>query len=378
MAATSAAVDPSDRTLRMHTIGGTTNTPNPLERQKIYAMSINYRKVSDQYFAAREAYVWPSDRSAYGGERIGTFPLMHFLTNKTYSYHFCDQTFVPDGTRRTDWQNLIEAALEHWESATLGLITVERVPTPCTNYDSVIMKLESDIRKEIKRQTMIGADVNLVPFVSGLMTSLKNTRVVRSTNDVSLGRNEIYMYNDIDGPTRFFLEQEVFSEIASGIGYGCWRNEDGKRDPAALACAPWYMHDGKWQSDIVVRRSAFDRSNHLYALGRAIDDPLHIPVGSVRFNTCTNRANEANSAYEVMVHEGAHVLGIAGGSSVGWANPQHPQVADSVANYDFRAVSKVPGVPPVELRDFDESFAEPDCAPHPLDVMAIYALYQTD
>ena len=39
----------------------------------------------------------------------------------------------------------------------------------------------------------------------------------------------------------------------------------------------------------------------------------------------------------------------------------HPSTPDSVMNYDWRA-----GV------------NEPDCSPYPLDVMAIYALYQTD
>ena len=54
-------------------------------------------------------------------------------------------------------------------------------------------------------------------------------------------------------------------------------------------------------------------------------------------------------------------------------------------NYDNIAVSKDPDVRPIDLdpgnpseRDLDQDFKEPDCAPHPLDVMAIYALYQTN
>ena len=31
-----------------------------------------------------------------------------------------------------------------------------------------------------------------------------------------------------------------------------------------------------------------------------------------------------------------------------------------------------------EDSDFDENFKEPDCGPHPLDLVTIYALYQTD
>ena len=38
----------------------------------------------------------------------------------------------------------------------------------------------------------------------------------------------------------------------------------------------------------------------------------------------------------------------------------HSTVADSVMNYDGRVGTY-----------------EPDCSPHPLDIMAIYALYQT-
>ena len=79
-----------------------------------------------------------------------------------------------------------------------------------------------------------------------------------------------------------------------------------------------------------------------------------------------------------MLHEVGHALGIRGGGSLGWANPGHPQVAGSVVNCDDIAVPNDPHTLSVNREDYDQGFREPDCAPHPLDLMAIYALYQTD
>ena len=74
------------------------------------------------------------------------------------------------------------------------------------------------------------------------------------------------------------------------------------------------------------------------------------------FNQCGsgNRAGHDNSAYQSFLHEVGHALGIGG---YGGGDPEgghsQPEVA-SVVNYQ----------------------AESDCAPHPLDIMALYALYQ--
>ena len=47
----------------------------------------------------------------------------------------------------------------------------------------------------------------------------------------------------------------------------------------------------------------------------------------------------------------------------GWGDGTHPQEFDSIMN----------------LATFEDErdFAEPDCAPYPFDLMAIYALYQS-
>lgn len=74
----------------------------------------------------------------------------------------------------------------------------------------------------------------------------------------------------------------------------------------------------------------------------------------VRFNTCLTSDDRPYSAYSTVVHEAGHVLGISGG---------HPSVYDAVMNYDWLVGGPL--------------FEEPDCSPYPLDIMAIYALYQT-
>ena len=87
----------------------------------------------------------------------------------------------------------------------------------------------------------------------------------------------------------------------------------------------------------------------------------------VRFNTCfkpgsAKRSDNDFRNYWLMVHEAGHALGLSEFSHLGpisW-KVAHPMVLDSAMNYDRE--TKVP---------------EPDCSPHPLDIMAIFALYRT-
>ena len=80
-------------------------------------------------------------------------------------------------------------------------------------------------------------------------------------------------------------------------------------------------------------------------------------VPEVKFNTC----DEPNYAYEVLVHEAGHILGInpGGGYAGGTGVQSHVTTTESVMNYDHIV-----------------GYAEPDCAPYPRDILAITALYQ--
>ena len=66
--------------------------------------------------------------------------------------------------------------------------------------------------------------------------------------------------------------------------------------------------------------------------------------------------DDSTYAYRTALHEGGHALGTSGfdPSRGGLYIPAHPNIADSVMNYE----------------------TEPDCSPHPFDILKVYALYQ--
>ena len=81
-------------------------------------------------------------------------------------------------------------------------------------------------------------------------------------------------------------------------------------------------------------------------------------VDRIVFNTCPNTMDDYNYPYSSLVHEAGHALGIGGASDA--VIPQdnhHPnrQIASAIMSYNR---------------------SKPQCSPHPLDIMAIFALYQ--
>ena len=88
-----------------------------------------------------------------------------------------------------------------------------------------------------------------------------------------------------------------------------------------------------------------------------------VDINDTRFNTCQRVGVAAGDFlnYTTMIHEAGHALGL---SNFSWRNPigsslAHPSIPDSVMNYDNEVY---------QITD------EPDCSPHPIDIMAIRAL----
>ena len=81
-------------------------------------------------------------------------------------------------------------------------------------------------------------------------------------------------------------------------------------------------------------------------------------------------------AYAIAVHEAGHALGLSKFDYSNFVttlgNPSydvaHSTIPDSVLNYDKYVHDYFPEV--------SDIFTEPDCSPHPFDLLAIYALYQ--
>ena len=122
-----------------------------------------------------------------------------------------------------------------------------------------------------------------------------------------------------------------------------------------------------------------------------LPDPTHMTPGDinipskVNFNTCLDdlaptddNTDNGYYAYTMAVHEAGHALGLSKVdiSLLRWRNltqpyrVAHPTIPDSTMNYDDEVPNDWATWAPSPL-------GEPDCSPHPFDVMAIYALYQT-
>lgn len=112
---------------------------------------------------------------------------------------------------------------------------------------------------------------------------------------------------------------------------------------------------------------------------------LNDPQDRVNFNTCLPNPSGTNpdkgyKAYRLAVHEAVHALGLADITldlieiiGAGFKQPYetaHPTIPDSAMNYDG-------DVPKHWARWAPSPLNEPDCSPHPFDILAIYALYQT-
>ena len=84
------------------------------------------------------------------------------------------------------------------------------------------------------------------------------------------------------------------------------------------------------------------------------------------FNPSLNMAGPYNVPNSTLVHEAGHALGIRNGNDGAGQLIHHPTIAGSVMSYEREALPDGSLLPD-----------DPDCSPHPLDIMAIYAIYQT-
>ena len=99
-------------------------------------------------------------------------------------------------------------------------------------------------------------------------------------------------------------------------------------------------------------------------------------ANDVYFNACLPKSSDAKLDFELdnytlMAHEVGHALGLSNAAAplyylLNINNPQnddisHPTIPDSIMS-----------------KGEDSTIGEARCAPHPFDVMAIYALYQSE
>ena len=349
---------------------GTDNAIEGLTKGAIYAIQLRYSKEGKpDVFAARDVYVWPSDRPADDGERVASFPLNYPIAGKEYRYRFCDETFPPgdvtvDGIpipRSSVWKKAAVHAFDQWEVATNHLVTTTPTGPSCADYSRYLSDLKSEI---IVRHPNIGPGDKLTEEeVLGLrrfLNALEGITLVRerdrSWNEVRMvdvsDRNFFYQITpNVDSLATF----SAFTELAKEVGV----------PPCifllpARGCAVFFASYTEGEDRI----ETTDIFLNQYIIG---SEPPSLPGddettdrNDVQFNKC---ATSNNPAYATLVHEAGHALGIRLANDVNdfpddQYNKAHPFTSDS-----RETVMSYSGL----------SFG---CSPHPFDIMAIYAMYQ--
>ena len=331
------------------------STIGQLEKGEIHAFQVNYVKAfqvnyvkedGSKGFSARDAYVWPSNEVPTRRSRVATFPFFGYWKNGGYGHTICRDTFPQDS--RGEWEDLIYHAFEQWEQAAPDVITVTR------QYDSCL----SDNGEPID---------NDVPIT-----------VIRAIHNQS---NEVYMV-DTSGWTPGVAELLV---VLHNKLFLCIRNPLDSAPACVISTRYW---DITWQLDpskpsvralddgtvdVLVNDSRDTMNRDVPGNDDVPGNGIDVEPQDTAFNKCSvgtgdgvgvsDRLRFAN--YRLMVHEAGHALGLSNfdvSEPLNEYDIAHPLIPDTVMNYDDRVSLIVD---------------EPDCSPHPFDVMAVEALYQT-
>ncbi len=379
---TDFAPPPSDVSFRAtpstHVIGG-------LAAGSVYALQLIYRddplEDNDRdadVFAERNAFVWPSNTVALGGQRVAAFPLQQRLGDRTsdgyplYSYRICSETFRPSSdTRIAAWVALINHAMQQWQTATGGLIRTERQTdasggyAPCADYAGLIRVMADEIATFIPAATP-SVDQQLKQLIQDFLQRFKEMGIVLDDKKLEekygdedhtmrdLAANEIIMFNE-GHPISTITRVAAFPEFARDVRLEepCWYFPNGKYDDGAKMCVPGSDDGIDGTRDILIKRNKYEGG-----AGRPVD-PLAVPAANALFNRCLNQGDVSDvSAYGDFLHEAGHVLGIGGAGS------GHP--GEKTREHEFFD----------SVMDYNPDPAQPNCAPYPLDIMAICALYQ--
>ncbi len=355
-----------------------TATMTGLRKEGLYAIQVNYVTplLEKKVFSARDAYVWPSDGHPVFEERVATYTFFGHHENREYKYIICDASFPqerifpldPNDTRTKaeNWVTIIYNAFEGWETATDGYISMTPdFDTPCADRDSPIAEfiVEDDERNEV-RMVEVDDEDRVIFEHHEIRSDVFKTCL--HGNDACTTSFTGYVGVEAVEQTRMAIKEEIGKYIAGQLDY----RELRRVLKDAILSYPLSDYPLRARNIIQGVDVSFNR-------GQIGAFPPNIPR-AVAFNTCMQDAertligtDDSYRPYSVAVHEAGHALGLS------WYNiqrldqvyeEQHPTIPDSVMNYDK------PG--PIRYPNLEDGFDEPDCSPHPFDVLAIYALYQ--
>ncbi len=299
-------------------------TVSGLQRQELYALQLMYDAGDGWVYSTRDAFAWPSGHFPDNSSRVGTFPFFGHWEGGDYEYTVCDDTFTP-ADERGDWVSLIESAFGQWQTAAPDILTITHDDKPCL--------YGSDPISNDRPMTMLKALYN-------------------ESNEVYMVDTSEWMYPAV----QIILNNSLFFCITGG-GYSA---------PAgACVISPRYRDPNKG-AGLELEGGSVDVLVNVSRADKSVDS-----VADVSLNICLDDSGDPvvlddRKNYETMVHEAGHALGLSDYEEGSWWNlyavdelVAHSAVIESTMYHSFLETP------------------EHECSPLPLDIMAIYALYQT-
>ena len=393
-------------------------TVSSLSNGALYAVQLSYTAPSttvlgqqETFWSGREAFVWastgrpdsPSSPLAPDGrpmERVATFPYYGHFPNKTFSYRICDEDDFPSTmptADRGDWAAAIEAGISVWSTATAGLIQTSRSTEDCpppirsgiAEVDISDISCDGDgfwafILRPYCQQglnALVLADL-VTQVVESIYNALAVGLVLNTENDVS----EVRIV-DTSVPKDLEVITNTYKLCILSASH------------SACVTSPAYFSGNKG-GNAVSSADIFINWGKIKNRGHRIPDEVH-------WNTCLPSSGNYRF-YRLIVHEAGHALGLSGasltrsgaeiviagllagaGSAVDvleWiqqgdspgtilARLGLEELEEISPELDY-AISHASVSPSV--MDYSRPTLYSDCAPYPLDILAINALYQED
>ena len=183
---------------------------------------------------------------------------------------------------------------------------------------------------------------------------MKTLSTYTSALDKDRELNEVILLDEATAPHKHYASVAVSSEVSEVFGFLDCSSE------ASPGCADPDLKS--LTTDIFLNLQLLDQDSS--SLDIPDDDILNARPNLVFPDAC----NPKTDAYETLVHEAGHAVGIGGGEGENQGRRNHPTIFYSIMNYS--------GMPFVEIQDEIIRPNETDCSLYPFDIMAIYSLYQ--
>ena len=366
------------------TLSGTnpTTTVEGLIPTSLHAFQLRYDDGDTRVFSARDAYVWPESTNptqANFPHDIAAFPYFGHHADRHYNYIICAGDWTHVGAQaaqvQSQWENLINHVFATWQESTSGWITASEDPnSPRCSYSP----MESFIQDDDNQSEI---------------------RVLDLTISMSHNPLKIFSFPELrSDPLKACLNQtNVQACVTSFPGYVGTALTDSDRNDIRSLLREAEANGGLPQDRIEqfltliskARGAHFPGPHNILtgvditfrttAVQPSTSKPNRLTIPTARFNQCLPSTIPGHTpdfaVYELALHEAGHAFGLTSFSFDILINHRkqlyentHATIPDLVMNYDEH------------IKEFHEGLtderSEPDCYPHPLDIMALYALYQ--